>query len=288
MNILTSLNPEAHLRLIGDVHGYLGSYFKVAGQVPCSLQVGDMGFDYKEFETCGLDPNNHKFIGGNHDNYSLKAVDDITVDSVAGNSRYTVVGYGQNNFAEQHVGFMDEVEEEPRVYEFHRMPPHYLGNYGMWQVPNVEPIVGGLSGRIFYVRGAWSIDGRWRRAKGGAWHWFPREQVSVAEGIAALELYESEKPDFVVTHEAPTFILNHLRLTVGEGKPIPTQTGHLFEKMLEVHKPKLWVFGHYHQAWTGKLDDTEFVCLNQSSSEGWTLDFDKNMRVIGLDEFETY
>lgn len=277
-----------HFRVIGDVHGHLDSYVQVAEQARCSLQVGDMGFDYKGLD--GLDPELHRFIGGNHDNYTLGkadlSVDDPRVQKPE--SPYTIVGFGEHNMAEQHVGYLHEVNNEPEVYEFIEMPPNHLGNFGVWKVPGVEPVEGGLSGYIFYVRGAWSIDGKFRRSRGGAWHWFPREQVSAYEGAKALEMYEAIKPDFVVTHAAPMFILNHLRLMFSDGKPIPTQTGRLLEAMFQIHKPKLWCFGHYHQFWKGEIDGTQFMCLNQFPDAGWTLDFNKHMEIIGLDGFEGF
>lgn len=53
--------------LIGDVHGYSKSHLGIAQQAPCTLQIGDLGFSYRYLDQ--LDPECHKFIGGNHDNY---------------------------------------------------------------------------------------------------------------------------------------------------------------------------------------------------------------------------
>jgi hypothetical protein len=46
-------------------------YIKIAQEAEYSLQVGDMGFDYRKLET-NLDPKKHKVIGGNHDNYTIE------------------------------------------------------------------------------------------------------------------------------------------------------------------------------------------------------------------------
>jgi len=228
-----------------------------------------------------LDPTKHVFIGGNHDDYTMRLTDLKPDDPqvLAGNNNFTVVGYGPNNFAEQHVGFLTELQDDPVVYEFSHMPPNHLGNFGVWNIPGVKPIED-LSGSIFYVRGAWSIDGRWRRsvASGG---WFPREQLSMAEGTRALEMYEKLKPDFVVTHQAPTSAQKFLRLLYGDGKSIQTQTGTLLDLMHNIHQPKLWVFGHYHQFAAFEHRGTHFVCLNMFPEDGWCLDFDENLRPIG-------
>lgn len=57
------------LRLIGDVHGHYDAYIALAKKAKYSIQLGDLGFSYSCFQA--LDPDNHKFLGGNHDNYSV-------------------------------------------------------------------------------------------------------------------------------------------------------------------------------------------------------------------------
>jgi predicted phosphodiesterase len=55
------------LRIIGDVHGRIPAYCKLANKSDMSVCVGDVGFHYDDIT---LDPVNHKIIAGNHDNYS--------------------------------------------------------------------------------------------------------------------------------------------------------------------------------------------------------------------------
>jgi len=57
------------LVLIGDVHGKKEGYFRVLDFMEdyCSLQIGDMDFDYSHLES--VDSTRHKFLPGNHDNY---------------------------------------------------------------------------------------------------------------------------------------------------------------------------------------------------------------------------
>jgi predicted phosphodiesterase len=57
------------LTIIGDVHGYQDSYLYLATGCPATVQVGDFGFDYDCMS--GMDPDAHKIIGGNHDNYDI-------------------------------------------------------------------------------------------------------------------------------------------------------------------------------------------------------------------------
>lgn len=59
------------IRITGDCHGKIDQYVDDILNSNCSgsLQVGDMGFDYKKLNI--LDSSVHKFYGGNHENYDL-------------------------------------------------------------------------------------------------------------------------------------------------------------------------------------------------------------------------
>jgi predicted phosphodiesterase len=57
------------LTIIGDVHGYHDSYLNIATKCEATVQVGDFGFNYEVLN--GMDPDLHKIVGGNHDNYAI-------------------------------------------------------------------------------------------------------------------------------------------------------------------------------------------------------------------------
>ena len=253
------------LRLIGDIHGKYDHYLNLVKDCQYTLQVGDLGFDYEPI--FHLDPEKHRFIGGNHDNYTLKYRPDLDLSDVKGDSNLTILGSGYHNFAEIHPGYSSfELFKHPEhpgncgVYEFVKMPPNSLGNYGIWSIFDID---------IFFVRGAWSIDGKYRRVDST---WYPREQISSHEATCAIELYEKVKPDIMVTHCVPTSHLKNLILPISNGNSIRTQTGALFDEMLKVHRPKLWYFGHYHQHNIYKEDGTTFICINQCPNEGCYID----------------
>jgi hypothetical protein len=67
----------AKLRIIGDVHGKYKDYIALTKECDYSIQIGDMGFDYNHLKE--LDPDNHKFIAGNHDNMDMYPLDDHAV-----------------------------------------------------------------------------------------------------------------------------------------------------------------------------------------------------------------
>jgi hypothetical protein len=75
------------ITLIGDVHGKYKRYHEIIREKDrheYTIQLGDFGFDYSTLKN--VDPKNHVFIGGNHDNYDK-------VDSVP----HYLGGYGYVN-----------------------------------------------------------------------------------------------------------------------------------------------------------------------------------------------
>ena len=57
------------MRIIGDIHQKYEQFQHLVWNVPHSIQIGDMGFNY-EFLNNNLDPHDHVFIPGNHENYN--------------------------------------------------------------------------------------------------------------------------------------------------------------------------------------------------------------------------
>jgi hypothetical protein len=224
------------LRLIGDAHCKRVNYLKLIEKAEYSLQVGDLDiYHYHWLEAAGVDPERHRFIGGNHDNYDL---------------------IGES--------------------------PHCLGDFGVWTVPGF--------GDIFFVRGAWSIDAK-RRTPG--LDWWPEEELSEEKCNQVLALYEQVKPKMVVSHACPRNVIPWIsdgRVAWSWGfdpDKLNTRTDTLLQVMATVHRPRLHVFGHYHQAediWldarTGQAkppdqadtsEYTRYVCLPELG----VLDFEK-------------
>lgn len=129
--------------------------------------------------------------------------------------------------------------------------PHYLGDYGLHQVPQW--------GCIFYIRGGFSLD--WRhRIKGVSW--WQDEEMSLSQCREALAYYGRVGPSFVVSHECPADIVP-LIMGSNHVKVIKTRTNQLLNQMFTVHQPKMWIFAHYHKSWRHCVRGTEFVCLNE-------------------------
>lgn len=135
---------------------------------------------------------------------------------------------------------------------FIKQTPHFLGDFGTFAVPEV--------GEFFFVRGGRSIDKEYR-VEGVTW--FPQEELSYAQSMMAFDAYCEKKPDFMVTHECPSSIIDKISwFKTWNGQVItPSATANLLEQMLLQHRPKLWIFGHHHSSFDQTIDSCRFVCL---------------------------
>lgn len=145
---------------------------------------------------------------------------------------------------------------------FHTVPSN-LGHFGVWK-------------DIFFVRGAWSIDRKYRML---GIDWWEKEELAYSELNDASLLYFREKPSIMVTHEAPLSVVEYVTdpsvaKDFGYDGVIKTKTNQSLQSMLDGHRPKLWVFGHYHTMWSKEIDGTNFICLNSYPNKGSVLRID--------------
>ena len=108
--------------------------------------------------------------------------------------------------------------------------------------------------RMMLIGGAWSIDHNMRTA---GVDWWPDEQLSYVEMKEMIDKYERLKPEVMVTHDCPASIYDYgFKYNVGN-----QLTPAAFQAMLEIHSPKLWIFGHHHKHINLVYGQTRFVCL---------------------------
>jgi hypothetical protein len=181
---------------VGDVHGKYDEYLKIIARHKSSVQVGDMGFNYKHLD--GIDPGSHTFIGGNHDNWDI-------------------------------------------IHEC----PNYLGRFGALHIGRLQD--------AFFVSGAYSID-QWHRTEGKSW--WRNEELSYSESADCLSLYVMVQPEVVISHDCPNIAAQKMF-----NKSDNTATRQLLSGMLARWKPKLWLFGHWHESKSIIINNTRFVCL---------------------------
>lgn len=157
---------------------------------------------------------------------------------------------GDLGFAEEHLWFLKNVDYSRHKHlggnhddpSYCRYMPHTLGDYGMYK-------------DMFFVRGAYSIDKQYRTF---GMDWWPEEELSIAEGNEALELYTQIKPSIVLSHDAPHDIRYHFW-----GIENKSYTSSLLQEMLDIHRPNLWVFGHHHERKDETILGTRFVCIEE-------------------------
>ena len=114
---------------------------------------------------------------------------------------------------------------------------------------------------IFCVGGAVSID-KDRRTEG--YDWWHDEELSYKELCSLMEVYELVKPKVVVSHECPDSVITRVVHEQGKFKyDIPCTTRQCFDNMLEIHKPDLWIHGHWHFRHHTVSKGVEFIGLGE-------------------------
>jgi len=198
---------ECFFRVLGDIHGELKEYVRLASEAEYSIQVGDLGFRYAGIER--LDPTRHRCLAGNHDNYA-------TLDN---------------------------------GLTFPNQTAHFLGDYGILELPGVP--------KIFYMRGGRSVD---KDTRFEGHDWWPDEELRYGRMNDAIFAYSEAKPDFVITHECPAFLVNEV--TRWKAPLRPSNTAQALQVMWTNHQPMVWIFGHFHHDWSLKFNGTYFRCLD--------------------------
>jgi predicted phosphodiesterase len=130
--------------------------------------------------------------------------------------------------------------------------PSICRNHPNW-IPD-----GTVEGRMFFLGGGYSIDHA-RRVEGV--DYWSDEQLTSSELYTALQIYEQSDCDIVITHECPSEIAP-LVFNKNRDRIIrPSRTSQALSAILEIRKPKLWIFGHWHTPVDEEIDGTRFICL---------------------------
>ncbi len=159
-----------------------------------------------------------------------------------------IIGGNHDNWDVNHSS--DDYHER-----YHFQTKHFLGDFGVKSADGLD---------IFFVRGAWSIDKKYRKP---GINWWPDEELDKLKREQALEFYKQIKPNLVVTHECPLSIVQFVTdpefaFDLGHRESvIKTNTNMLLQEMLEFYAPEQWIFGHYHINFVRKVGKTTFRCL---------------------------
>lgn len=121
---------------------------------------------------------------------------------------------------------------------------------------------GTIEDGMMFIGGADSIDKAYRVE---GYSWWPDEELSRQELDNMVTKYAQARPEIMVTHDAPQNIAVMIHATLIQLK-VPmtvTRTRDTFEQMLAIHRPRIWVFGHWHVSLDYLSEGTRFVCLNE-------------------------
>ena len=115
---------------------------------------------------------------------------------------------------------------------------------------------GYIENDMMFMGGALSIDKEYRTI--GIDYW-DDEELSISQLNDMIDLYDANRPSIMVTHEAPESILYHFNRSI---YPIHSRTRAALDAMWNIHKPKLWICGHWHFPFDKIVDGCRFIVLD--------------------------
>jgi hypothetical protein len=153
-------------------------------------------------------------------------------------------------------------------YDKYHKQPHSLGNWGLVNNEISLP----FDNKVFFVRGGFSpnvhslID---EYILTGKQKWFFDEELTDAVLDNAIYNYSNVLPDIVLSHECPTIVkktfsdYRQINQSFGWSADHSSRTEKALECMFNIHKPKLWIFGHWHRSVDIIIQGTRFICLDK-------------------------
>lgn len=128
-----------------------------------------------------------------------------------------------------------------------------LGNFGVLDF---------CDKKVFFVRGAYSIDKGYRidyEKQGKGKVWWHQEELDLNQQEDCLELYKEFKPDVVLSHDCPDYV--NYKVISDPSYRIQSSTGRFLTRLLHIHQPTNWYFGHYHTSTGWDAYGCRFRCL---------------------------
>lgn len=168
------------------------------------------------------------------------------------------VGFGQAKTAEIVDGVLLDIPGRHRFIRGNHDNPAECTK-SLHYIPD-----GTVEGNTMYVGGALSKD-RASRVQGVSW--WEDEELSYASLYNMIDEYAKVKPEIMVTHECPEIIANTLCRSYDKAKFLDSsRTRVAFDHMFQIHKPKYWIFGHWHLPLDKNILGTNFICLDINKS----------------------
>jgi len=151
-------------------------------------------------------------------------------------------GFGEmfdidGSLIESNIRFFRGNHDNPALSNKH---PQCLGDFGMFE-------------GMFFVAGADSID-KGLRIEGLSW--WRDEELTIQQFNETIDQYASTKPRVVLSHDCPQSVARDYF-----GIPEASRTRQGLQAMLEIHRPKIWIFGHHHRHFVKEDNKCVFRCL---------------------------
>lgn len=113
---------------------------------------------------------------------------------------------------------------------------------------------------ILFMGGAVSIDKGWRTI---GVDWFPEEIISQKDFENLPDF--NTRIDIVVSHTCPKCLVEKMIKYRPEKNYEPSNAA--LSRLLDIFKPSLWFFGHWHQYGEYKIKETQFYALSAPGFE---------------------
>ena len=172
------------------------------------------------------------------------------------------------------IGFLTDYWQE-KVNKLHSSGLHRFirGNHDKPSLCKSDMIGyipdGTIENDVMFVGGAWSIDnpdaapGWYQRTED--LDWWVDEECSGEEFERFVEIYSVIRPRVMITHDCPSKVSKEMFFGSGinKGPHYKNRTGQFFDRLLEIHQPDEWYFGHWHINMQYKYGRTIFQCIGE-------------------------
>lgn len=141
--------------------------------------------------------------------------------------------------------------------------PFVCANHSFWVKDGAYAPLKDAEGEVFCVGGAASIDVVYRTKD---YTWWEEEELSYAQFMDVISAYETLKPDIVATHDLPESACQVIMGMGGLKKythPETSRTRQALDNLLDMHKPAVWLHGHWHVSYRKVYRGVEFIGVGE-------------------------
>jgi len=135
--------------------------------------------------------------------------------------------------------------------DYDNLPESALGNYGYRIVDQIG---------FFWVRGAFSVDHH-IRTEGVSW--WRQEELTFLEMQSMIDVFTQVTPTLILSHDCPQSIIPYITQGSSFSKSQSSATNKGLQFCLDIHRPRLWIFGHHHVTRAFYDGYTVFACLKE-------------------------